>query len=177
MDKKNIVVPLERIERKILLIRGEKVILDEDLAELYGVETGNLNKAVKRNIERFPNDFAFQLTREETARLRFQIGISKNQGRGGRRYLPRVFTEHGVAMLSSVLNSQQAALVNIAIVRTFVRLRKILASHAGLARKLAELERKYDAQFRVVFDAIRALMEPAEPERKRRIGFSPKNGD
>ncbi len=117
-------ISVEIIERKILLIRGHKVMLDADLAELYEVETFNLNKAVKRNIDRFPEDFMFQLSKEEAASLRFQIGMSKTEGRGGRRYLPYVFTEQGVAMLSTVLNSERAVKVNIEIMRTFVRLRK-----------------------------------------------------
>jgi hypothetical protein len=167
---KEIVIPVDRIEHSILLIRGQKVILDTDLACLYGVETFNLNKAVKRNIDRFPKDFMFQLTKEETDSLRFQIGISKHRGRGGRRYLPYAFTEQGVAMLSSVLHSPRAVRVNIEIMRAFVRLRRLLASHADLARKFAEMEKKYDAQFRVVFDAIRKLMAPPSHGR-RPIGF------
>jgi hypothetical protein len=163
-------IPVEIIEKKILLIRGEKVMLDADLAELYGVKTFNLNKAVKRNIGRFPEDFMFQLSKEEADSLRFQIGMSKEAGRGGRRYLPYVFTEQGVAMLSSVLNSERAVKVNIEIMRAFVKLRQLLATNAGLARKLADLEKKYDAQFRVVFDAIRELMRPPEKPR-RKIGF------
>ena len=148
-------IPVEIIEKKILLIRGEKVMLDADLAELYEVETFNLNKAVKRNIDRFPQDFMFQLTKEEADSLRFQIGMSKKEGRGGRRYLPYAFTEQGVAMLSSVLNSERAVKVNVEIMRAFVRLRQMLASNAELARKLDALEMKYDHQFKVVFDAIR----------------------
>lgn len=163
-------IPVEVIERKILLIRGHKVMLDSDLAMLYEVETFNLNKAVKRNIDRFPDDFMFQLTKEEAGSLRFQIGISKTEGRGGRRYLPYVFTEQGVAMLSTVLNSERAVKVNIEIMRTFVKLRQMLASNAELARKLEVLEKKYDAQFKVVFDAIRQLMSPAVPK-KGKIGF------
>ena len=163
-------IPVELIEKKILLIRGEKVMLDADLAELYQVETFNLNKAVKRNIDRFPQDFMFQLTKQEADSLRFQIGMSKTEGRGGRRYLPYVFTEHGVAMLSTVLNSERAVKVNIEIMRAFVRLRQMLASNAELARKLDALEKKYDAQFKVVFDAIRELMRPLEPKKKK-IGF------
>src|SRR5437870_5079988 len=130
-------VAAEQVERSILLIRGHKVMLDSDLAALYGVETFNLNKAVRRNMDRFPEDFMFQLTKEEAERLRFQIGISK-PGRGGRRYVPYVFTEQGVAMLSSVLRSKRAVHVNIAIMRAFVRLRQILATHKELARKLEE---------------------------------------
>jgi hypothetical protein len=167
-------IPVELIEKKILLIRGEKVMLDADLAELYQVETFNLNKAVKRNIDRFPQDFMFQLTKQEADSLRFQIGMSKTEGRGGRRYLPYVFTEHGVAMLSTVLNSERAVKVNIEIMRAFVRLRQMLASNAELARKLDALEKKYDTQFKVVFDAIRQLMTPPVTK-KRKIGF--RSGD
>jgi len=157
-----------RIERSIRLIRGDKVILDEDLAEIYGIETKNLVKAVKRNIDRFPADFMFQLTNQEFAHLRFQIGTSSQWG--GRRTPPYAFSEQGVAMLSSVLHSPRAVQVNIEIMRTFVRLRRILASHADLAGKLDALEQKYDAQFRVVFDAIRQMMKPVEKGRKG-IGF------
>lgn len=164
-------VPAEILERKIYLIRGHKVMLDSDLAELYEVETFNLNKAVKRNLERFPKDFMFQLTVGEEAALRSQIGISKS-GRGGRRYLPYVFTEHGVLMLSSVLNSRRAVQVNIAIMRVFVKIRTLVASHADLIRRLDEMEKKYDAQFRVVFEAIRELMAPEPVPSSRRIGFS-----
>ena len=149
---------LIQVERRIFLIRGQKVMLDADLAELYGVPTKSLNLAVKRNADRFPEDFAFQLNEEEVAGLRFQFETSK-RGRGGRRYRPFAFTEQGVAMLSSVLRSPRAVQVNIAIMRAFVRLREMLMSNADLARKLLALENKYDAQFRVVFDAIRELME------------------
>ncbi len=162
-------IPGEKIEKAIYLIRGEKVMLDRDLALLYEVETKVLNRAVKRNLQRFPSDFMFQLTAEEADRLRRQIGTS-NEGRGGRRYLPYVFTEQGVAMLSSVLNSERAILVNIEIMRAFVKLRQLLASNAELSRRLDRLESKYDKQFRVVFDAIRRLM--ATPARGRKeIGF------
>ena len=144
-------------------------MLDSDLAELYGVTTKRLNEQVRRNLSRFPDDFMFQLTESETRLLRSQIATSK-EGRGGRRYLPYAFTEQGVAMLSSVLNSERAIKANIEIMRAFVRLRQILASHADLARKLEALEKKYDAQFKVVFDAIRELMKPPE-SKKRPIGF------
>jgi hypothetical protein len=157
-----------QVERGILLVRGQKVMLDADLARLYGVTTGNLNKAVKRNQTRFPGDLMFQLTAKEAESLIFQSGRSK--GRGGRRHRPYAFTEQGVAMLSSVLNSERAVQVNIAIMRTFVRLREMLLSNTELARKLAALENKYDAQFKVVFDAIRELMLPPAPP-KRQIGF------
>lgn len=163
-------MPLERIEKRIHLLRGQKVILDNDLAELYGVETKNLNKAVARNISRFPEDFMIRLTAEEDRGLRFQLGTS-NAVRGGRRYLPYAFTEQGVAMLSSVLRSERAVQVNIAIMRAFVQLRGMISSHKDLVRKLDALENKYDAQFRVVFDAIRALMEPPAGG-TRRIGFA-----
>ena len=160
----------------ILLLRGQKVMIDSDLASLYGVETGVLNRSVKRNSQRFPDDFMFQLTTEEAGKLKFQSGTSSLRchigisSRGGRRYRPYAFTEQGVAMLSSVLNSKRAILVNIEIMRTFVRLRRILSDNAQLAAKLDALERKYDAQFKVVFDAIRELMTPTPPSR-RSIGF------
>lgn len=161
-------VPVELIEKNILLIRGEKIMLDADLAELYEVETKILVRAVKRNIDRFPSDFMFQLNKEEFENLRFHFGTSSRWG--GRRYLPYAFTEQGVAMLSSVLNSERAVRVNIEIMRAFVRLRQMLASNVELARKLDTLEKKYDAQFKVVFDAIRQLMTPPEKPRKK-VGF------
>ena len=168
-------IPAERIESKILLLRGQKVLLDRDLAALYEVETKALTRAVRRNHERFPDDFAFVLDKQEVTTLRRQFGTSKTDRRtdprGGSRYAPMAFTEQGVAMLSSVLNSPRAVQVNIAIMRAFVRLRQILTAHADLARKLDELEKKYDVQFRVVFDALRQLMNPPRPPRKQ-IGFS-----
>jgi len=160
-------IPQVLIERKIFLIRGRRVMLDRDLAELYGVETRDLNKAVKRNIDRFPEDFMFQLTNEEFVNLKFHFGTSSW---GGTRKLSYAFTENGVAMLSSVLNSKLAIHVNIQIMRTFTRLREILLTHKDLARKLADMEKKYDSQFKVVFDAIRQLMKPDEPKKKP-IGF------
>ena len=163
-------VLVEHVEQAIYLIRGEKVILDVDLARLYGVTTGNLNKAVKRNINRFPPDFMFQLTKEEYDNLRFQSGRASW---GGRRTPPYAFTEQGVAMLSSVLRSQRAALVNIQIMRAFVRVRELLLTHRDLARRLADLEQavgRHDKEIRAVFDAIRQLLEPL-PTKKRRIGF------
>lgn len=170
--------PAQSVEDRIILLRGHRVLLDSDLAILYGVETGVLNRSVKRHAERFPGDFMFQLTPEETQQLRFQIGASSLRcqigisKRGGRRYRPHAFTEQGVAMLSSVLNSKRAVLVNIEIMRALVRLRQLLSANADLARKLDALERKYDAQFKAVFDAIRELMAPpAKP--KRPIGFVP----
>jgi hypothetical protein len=160
----------ERIERSILLIRGHKVMLDDDLAELYDVQTKVFNQAVRRNRNRFPSDFMFRLTDREYDSLRSQI-VTLNSGRGRhRKYLPYAFTEQGVAMLSSVLRSNRAVKVNIEIMRAFVRLREVLATHKDLAAKLEVMEKKYDAQFKVVFDAIRQLMIPPEP-RKRKIGF------
>ena len=161
-------IPPERIERRILLVRGQKVMLSTDLAELYGVVPKVLMQAVKRNQERFPNDFMFQLTRAELANLKSQI-VTSSWG-GARRATPYAFTEQGVAMLSSVLRSTRAVQVNIAIMRAFVKLREIIASHHDLARRLEEMESHYDAQFRAVFDAIRELMKPPEKPR-RRIGF------
>ena len=164
---------VETIEQKIYLVRRHKVMLDRDLAEMYEVPTRRLNEQVKRNISRFPSDFMFQLSSEEADNLRSQFATSSS-GHGGRRYLPYVFTEQGVAMLSSVLNSERAVQVNIAIMRTFVKLRQMLASNAELARRLAAMEKKYDTQFKVVFDAIRELMRPLEKP-KRKIGFQRKD--
>ena len=170
----DLLVPVEVIERRIYLIRGQKVMLDNDLAELYQVQTFRLNEQVKRNRNRFPDDFMFQLRKEEARSLISQFARSK-KGRGGRRTLPYAFTEQGVAMLSTVLNSDRAIQVNIVIMRAFVKLRELLSTHKEVLQKLDELERKYqhhDAQIKVVFDAIRRLIEaPAKP--KRRIGFSP----
>jgi len=171
MARSRLAIVPAHVEQKILLLRGERVMLDADLAALYGVETRLLVRAVKRNVARFPEDFMFQLTTEETANLRSQIGISSS-GHGGRRYRPYAFTEHGVTMLAAVLQSPLAVQVSIEVVRAFVRLRAMLAGNAELARKLIALERRYDAQFKVVFDAIRELMAPS-PKPRRRIGFSP----
>jgi hypothetical protein len=212
MTRKNSLIPAATIEAKIMLLRGQKIMLDSDLARLYGVPTKALNRAVSRNLERFPPDFMFRLTRQEVANLRCQNGTSSSEDRGrqrpgaspsrfqsetldggadgrsegtsglrfqtepssagygGRRYLPHAFTEQGVAMLSSVLRSPRAVKVNVEIMRAFVRLRAWLATNAELARKLADLERHYDAQFKAVFDAIRELMTPPQPQR-RQIGF------
>ena len=160
----------EHVERNILLIRGHRVMLDTDLAGLYGVPTKKLNEQVRRNKKRFPSDFMFQLTPEDVERLRSQFATLK-AGRGQhRKYRPYVFTEQGVAMLSSVLHSERAIQVNIAIMRAFVQLREMIGSNKGLARRLNELEKKYDSQFRVVFEAIRELMAEPEP-RVRRVGF------
>ncbi len=166
-------LPLERVARKILLIRGHKVLLDADLAELYGVEVRVLNQAVKRNLDRLPADFMFQLAQAEYEVLRSQIVIIESESRRGRhsKYLPYAFTEQGVAMLSSVLKSKKAVAVNIQIMRTFVKLRQILSTHKDLARKLLELEKKYDHQFAEVFEAIYKLMEPPAQSGKRRIGY------
>jgi hypothetical protein len=169
MSKK--IIPIERIAQRIRHLRSEKVLFDSDLAQLYGVTTGNLNKAVNRNRHRFPSDFMFQLTAEEAKRLIFQLGISKS--RGGRRHMPYAFTEQGVAMLSSVLNSERAVKVNIAIMRAFVNMRRMLETNRELARKFSELERrvgKHDEEIGAIIEAIRQLMAPAEKPR-REIGF------
>lgn len=166
-------VPVEHITRSILVLRGHKVLLDEHLATLYGVTTSALVQAVKRNIRRFPQDFLFQLTAAEWTVLRSQSVIS-TPARGGRRYAPYAFTEQGVAMLSSVLASEQAIAVNIQIMRAFVRMRELLASNATLARKLDELEHKYqhhDDAIKAILSAIRELMNPPAPKR-RPIGFT-----
>lgn len=170
MSASNSIVPAERIQNAIYLIRAQKVMLSLDLAELYGVPVKVLTQAVKRNADRFPNDFMFQLTSDEFATLRSQF-VTLETGRGKYpKYSPYAFTEQGVAMLSSVLRSPRAVKVNIEIMRAFVRLRQLLATHADLARKLDALEKKYDAQFRIVFEAIRELMTEPEPPRKQ-IGF------
>ena len=163
---------MERIQNSFFLIRGEKVMLDRDLAVLYKVETRLLIQAVKRNADRFPKDFVFQLTGQEVANLRSQIVISSS-AHGGRRFVPYVFTEQGVAMLSSVLRSERAVQVNVAIMRAFVSLRRLLSTSETLARKFAELERKlegHDEAIKTLFDAIRELMLPPEKP-KREIGF------
>lgn len=191
MSKNESLLPLETIERKIYVIRGERVMLDSDLAAIYGVETKMFTRAVKRNIDRFPDDFMFQLTNEEFESLKFQIGMSKNDplrrqigasneeglmlqiatsNRGGRRYLPFVFTEHGALMAANVLKSQRAVDASVQVVRAFVKMRNMLASNAELSKKIESLEKKYDAQFKSVFDAIKRLMlPPVKP--KGGIGF------
>lgn len=181
------VVTNEFLEQKILLIRGQKVMLDFELAKLYGVQTSQLNQQVKRNLSRFPEDFMFQLSKDEFEDLMSQFAISNvdqyslisqiviskaDEGRGGRRKLPYAFTEQGVAMLSSVLRSDRAVKVNIAIMRTFVKLRRMLASHAELSKKLEELENKYDKKFAIVFDAIRQMMVE-DDQNENPIGFRP----
>ena len=163
-----IVIQQEVIERKIYIIRGHKVMLSTDLAELYEVEPRVLVQAVKRNIDRFPSDFMFQLNDTEFYNLKSQIVISSWGGL--RRANPYAFTEQGVAMLSSILRSKRAIQVNIAIMRAFMKLREMLAAHKDLARKLNAMEKKYDSQFKIVFDAIRQLMTPQEPKR-RKTGF------
>lgn len=162
-------IPLERIQSKIFLIRGMKVILDEDLAGLYGVLTKNLNKAVSRNKDRFPDDFMFQLSNQKVASLRFQIGTSN--GRGGRRYAPFAFTEQGVAMLSSVLRSRTAVMVNIQIMRSFVKLRELLLSNESLNRRLDAIEQKVDSQGQAILSIIKELESPNPVPAKRQIGF------
>jgi ORF6N domain len=171
--KHSSLIPVERIEKAIHLIRGEKVMLDRDLAHLYGVSTKVLKQAVRRNLDRFPDDFMFVLNPTEFKDWRSQF-VTSNADRIGLRYPPMAFTEHGILMLSSVLNSQRAILVNIEIMRAFVKLRQLLASNAELSQRLDELEGKYDRQFKVVFDAIRQLMTPAPPASKQ-IGFRPRS--
>lgn len=163
--KSESIVPVERVATQIYLIRGEKVMLDADLATLYGVETGALVRAMKRNLERFPEDFAFQLTRAELENLRCQSGISSQWG--GRRYPPYAFTEQGVAMLSGVVRSKRAVGVNVAIMRAFVRLRRMLATNADLARKVAQ----HDRQIAVLFEHVQKLLNPPGPKKRRPIGF------
>ncbi|MGA2798379.1 MAG: ORF6N domain-containing protein [Thermoguttaceae bacterium] len=162
-------IPVERIERAILLIRGHKVMLDRDLAELYGVKAIALRQQVSRNKARFPSDFMFRLSHEEAEALVSQNVIPSKRSMGGS--LPFAFTQEGVAMLSSVLHSERAVLVNIEIMRTFVHLREMLTSNVELARRLDELEKKYNKQFRVVFDAIRQFMAPVPPRPHKQIGF------
>lgn len=173
MSPKHELVTREQIENSILLIRGLKVMLDSDLAGLYGVNVKRLNEQVRRNLKRFPSDFMIRLNREEFGALRSHFATLK-QGRGEhRKYFPYAFTEQGVAMLSSVLNSERAIEVNIEIMRAFTRLRQLLSAHKELAQKLADLERKiggHDEQIQIIFEAIRQLMTPPEPKR-RKIGF------
>ena len=162
-------IPVEQIDSRIFLLRGQKVLLDKDLAQLYGVETRIINRAVKRNVERFPEDFMFVLTREEITRIS-QIGISAERLKFSKNVV--AFTEQGVAMLSGLLNSPRAIQVNIEIMRAFVRFRQMLSTHVDLARKLKTLEKKYDEQFKVVFEAINELMEPVdEDDAAKEIGF------
>ena len=166
------IIPIERIQQCIYLVRKQKVMLDKDLAALYGVITKRLNEQVQRNIDRFPSDFMFQLNDDETRVLRSQIATSK-KGRGGRRYNPYAFTEQGVAMLSSVLRSKRAAQVNIAIMRTFVQLRRILADNALLRRKIEAMERKYDEKFQLVFEVLQHMVK-VDKKPKKPFGFHSK---
>jgi phage regulator Rha-like protein len=176
VEKNRSLVPVERIERRILFVRGHRVMLDTDLAKLYGVKTWRLNQQVKRNQERFPEDFVFQLTKDEASALRLQTATSKS-GRGGRRYAPYAFTEHGAIMAANVLRSARAIQASVMVVRAFVRLREVLSTHKELAHKLAELERtvqdgftKQGQQIKILFAAIRNLMAPPKKPR-RQIGF------
>ena len=186
MADKKLIASLEKIESRIFVIRGQKVMLDADLAELYGVETKAFNQAVKRNADRFPEDFMFQLTPEEFVGLRCQFGTSNLRsqivtsnipsGRGGRRHVPYVFTEHGAIMAASVLNSTRAIEISVHVVRAFVHLRELVSTHKALAQKLNQLERKVGAHDRAIaelINAIRLLMTPVEPNKKRPIGFAP----
>ena len=169
MEKASTLIPLERIEHAILLIRGKKVMLDRDLAALYGVKTIALRQQVKRNKDRFPSDFMFQVSEHEAALLVSQTVIPSKRSLGG--FLPYAFTQEGVAMLSSVLRSERAIQVNITIMRAFVRLRNMLAANKDLTRKLQELEKKYDDNFKMIFEAIRQLMEPPPEPPKEPLGF------
>ncbi|MDD5134405.1 MAG: ORF6N domain-containing protein [Phycisphaerae bacterium] len=174
--ERNAVIPIERVETKILLVRGQKVILDSDLADLYGVSTSRLNEQVKRNIARFPSDFMFQLTKRELTDLMSQIAISSS-GWGGRRKLPYAFTEHGAIMAASVLNSQQAVETSVFVVRAFVKLRRLLAPYKELAKKLRELEEKtksHDKHIVALVEAIRLLMPAPEQKPKEPFGFHSK---
>jgi ORF6N domain len=178
--KQSSLVPIEKIQAAIYEIRGEKVMLDRDLASLYEVKTKMLKRAVRRHLDRFPEDFMFVLSRSEFQNWRRQFGTSKSDAMG-LRHAPMAFTEHGIVMLSSVLNSKRAIQVNVEIVRAFIRLRQILGSHDELSQRLDELERKYDRQFKIVFDAIRQLTAPPPAQRKQ-IGFilpprQPRNAD
>lgn len=166
------VVIAERIVQKIYLIRNKKVMIDRDLAELYGVETAQLKRAVRRNIERFPSDFMFEFTKKELEEWRCQFGIS-NRDKMGLRYPPMLFTEQGVAMLSSVLRSKRAINVNIQIMRAFTKLRQMLSTHEDLKKKIEDMEEKYDHQFKIVFDAIKQLID-IEEKPKKKIGFEVK---
>jgi len=174
MSSDDMLIPLERIQGSIIQLRGERVMLDADLAMLYGVETKALTRAVRRNIERFPADFMFRLSKDEFEILKRHFGTSSQWG--GRRTPPYAFTEQGVAMLSSVLRSKRAVQVNVEIIRTFVKLRAMTADHKALARRLNKLEEKYDKQFAVVFDAIREMMNPPQGK-KQPIGFVHQKGD
>lgn len=174
MPTSKITIPADRLERSILLVRGQRVILDAEIAELYGVATKVLNQAVARNRDRFPADFMVRLTANEVEVLNRSHFVTGSQKHRDPRYLPYAFTEQGVAMLAGVLRSKRAVIVNIEIMRAFVRLRQMLASNAELAHQLRDLEKKYDHQFKIVFDAIRELMTPPERLPHKPIGFRPK---
>ncbi|MBL7069276.1 MAG: ORF6N domain-containing protein [Candidatus Omnitrophica bacterium] len=165
------IVTVEKIESRIFQIRGKKVILDRDLARLYGVEAKYLKRQVRRNNDRFPPDFMFKLSKQEFKNWRSQFVTSNSSDKMGLRYPPYVFTEQGVAMLSSVLNSKRAIMVNVQIMRAFVNLRRIALTYVGLRRKIEAMEKKYDTQFKIVFKAIKKLLEPQQVTKKRRIGF------
>ena len=167
------IIPIERITEEIYKIRGQKVMLDRDLAELYGVETKVLKQSVRRNISRFPEDFMFELTKEEFQNWRSQFVTSKSD-RMGLRYSPMAFTEQGVAMLSSILNSDRAIQVNIQIMRAFTRLRQLLSAHADFKREIEAMEKKYDENFKIVFEAIKQLVETEDKPKKKRIGYTVK---
>lgn len=171
MEKSKAIIPQEVIQNKIFLLRGQKIMLDKDLAILYGVKPIRLREQVKRNIRRFPPDFMFQLTEKETAAMVSHFAIPSKQHLGG--HLPHAFTEHGILMLSSVLNSERAVEVNIQIMRTFAKLRQLMLKHADLRKKIETLEKKYDNQFSLVFQAIKELFEPPPQKSKRPIGFHP----
>jgi phage regulator Rha-like protein len=168
-------IPATAISHRIYFVRKTRIMLDADLAQLYGVTTKNLNKAVKRNADRFPADFMFQLKPREMQFLKFQSGTSSRTNHGGRRYKPYAFTEHGVAMLSSVLHSDRAVQVNIAIMRAFLQLRAMLATHEDLRRKINEMEKRYDSKFHAVFSTLRQMLETPIPS-KRQIGFHARSG-
>jgi hypothetical protein len=170
MQEQKSLIPIERIEQLIYHIRDQKVMLDSDLARIYGITTGRLNEAIRRNIDRFPHDFMIQLTVEEWEALISQIAISK-KGRGGRRTPPYAFTEHGAVMIASVLNTPIAVQASIHVVRAFIQLRRLMTSYEDLSKRLDQLEGKYDEQFSLVFKAIRELMKPPDPNR-RKMGFS-----
>ncbi len=169
--QKSLSLVQEKIESKILFIRGAKVILDRDLAELYCVETKLLKRSVRRNISRFPKDFMFELSHQEHKSIRRQFGTFKKGEHS--KYLPYAFTQEGVAMLSSVLNSKRAIQANIQIMRAFVKLRELMATHDNLKKKIEEMEKKYDYQFKIVFDAIKQLLKPPKQEPKKQVGFHP----
>ena len=174
MKEIRLIIPIEKIEKAIFFIRGQKVMLDRDLAALYDVPTGALNQAVKRNLDRFPPDFMFRLTREEKKNWMSQIVIS-NREKMGVRHTPFAFTENGVAMLSSVLKSRKAVLVNIEIMRAFTRLREMIQTHKALWEKIEKMEKRYDSHFKVVFDTLRKMLAPPTPSPRPKgpIGFQP----